>query len=457
MSNTIVGRLAGRWSLAIALAGGFTACAEPTSPDRTPKADAPSPDLASTSGRAGPGLDAEFGRLAKQIPGFGGMYVDRSGKLNVYVKPPAAGARQAPVDAVRQLRTLGSPRIQSRLGQAGAAVTTLAAKYDFSQLQAFKDKAHAAFKVKGVVYTDIDEASNRVRVAIAPAASQPAVERALANAGVPREAVLISRASPISPLKTLQERIRPVPGAAQIEFLAPDIDPRFVFICTLGFNAKIPSQPNRNFFVTASHCSDIQGGNQHTDYNQPEIRNNPAVDRIATEFKDPGYGDPGGLCFQGFRCRLSDALLARYNTTTQTAQGKIARTTFMLNRIGSIEIDPQHPRWNIVTEFGFPFLGETAHKVGRSSGWTAGPVIATCVDVGQTGSNIIKLCQDIVLAGVRGGDSGAPIFEQLGGNQVALVGLLWGGGTNEFGATVFVFSSMENIEFELGPLTTEVP
>ncbi|MGH7514475.1 MAG: hypothetical protein ACREOQ_16305 [Gemmatimonadales bacterium] len=402
------------------------------------------------------GSDAEFARLAKQIPGFGGMYYDRTGKLTVYMKPAAAGLRQAAPDVLARLRSLGSPSVQGRLGQATAAAT-LDAKYDFTELLSYKDRAHAAFAVKGVVYTDIDEASNRVRVAITPQASQAAVERVLANAGVPRDAMVITHSSPISRTTTLQQRIRPVPGAAQIEFLAPDIDPNAVFICTLGFNAKIPNQPDRTFFVTASHCSDIQGGNQHTNYNQPEVRNNPAVDQIATEFKDPTYGDPGGLCFEGFRCRLSDALLARYHVGVSAAVGKIARTTFMLNRIGSIQIDPAHPRWNIVTEFPFPFLGETAHKVGRTTGWTAGPVVATCVDVGQTGSNIIKLCQDIVQAGVGGGDSGSGVFERVGGSDIALTGLLWGGGTDASGATVFVFSSMENIEFELGNLATTLP
>jgi hypothetical protein len=355
-----------------------------------------------------------------------------------------------------RLRTLGSSTLQSRLGQATASATVVDAKYDFNQLLTYKDRAHAAFVVKGVVYVDVDEGSNRVKVAITPQASQADVLRVLANAGVPREAVVVTRSSPISATKTLLERFRPVPGAVQIEF--PDVaDPRFVFVCTLGFNAKVAAHPNQTYFVTASHCSEHQGGNENTPYSQPELRLNPATDRIGVEAKDPGYGDPGGQCFEGFRCRLSDALLARYTGGVAAQVGKIARTTFMLNRLGSIEIDPDHPRWNIVTEFPFPFLGETAHKVGRTSGWTAGPVVATCVDVLQSGSNIVKLCQDIVGAADRGGDSGAPVFERVGGSNVALTGLLWGGGTLDNGQSVFVFSAMENIEFELGQLETSVP
>jgi hypothetical protein len=456
MPHAIVPRALGGWVLASAFAVGLTSCDPPTSPDRTPTTTTQAANLATRPTPVAHGSDAEFARLAKQMPGFGGMYYDRTGKLTVYMKRSPAALRQSATDVVGRLRSLGSPTLQSRLGRTAAAAAVADAKYDFTELMTYKDRAHAAFVVKGVVYVDVDEGSNRIKVAITRQASQADVLRVLANAGVPREAVVFARTSVISPTKTLVQRFRPVPGGVQIEFPNVD-DPRFVFICTLGFNAKVAAHPNVTYFVTASHCSEHQGGNESTPYSQPELRLNPAVDRIGIEVKDPGYGDPGGLCFEGFRCRLSDALLARYDGNVNAQVGKIARTTFMLNRIGSIEIDPDHPRWNIVTEFPFPFLGETAHKVGSSSGWTAGPVEATCVDVLQSGSNIVKLCQDIVAAADRAGDSGAPVFERLGGNAVALTGMLWGGGTDEVGQSVFVFSAMENIEFELGQLQTAAP
>jgi hypothetical protein len=279
--------------------------------------------------------------------------------------------------------------------------------------------------------------------------------RELDRVGVPREAVVLTRISPIKALKTLQDRFRPVPGGVQIVFPAPSEEPGALFVCSVGFNARLGSHPSAEFFVTASHCSDIQGGDQNTPYFQPDpFVANPANNRIAREFRDPRLGDAGGLCvYEGARCRLSDALLARYTDPDFSQFGKIARTEFGLGRIGALKIDADHPRWQIVGEFEFPFLGETVHKVGRSSGWTRGPVIATCVDVGVSETDIVDICQDIALAGVRGGDSGSGVFERVGGNQIVLTGILWGGGDLD-GAPVFVFSSMENIEQELGPLTT---
>jgi hypothetical protein len=301
---------------------------------------------------------------------------------------------------------------------------------------------------------DIDEAANRVRVGLAPGNPESAVRQALKGSGVPREAVIISQSTPIKNVKTLTQRFRPIPGGVETAFPLPSM-PGFAGLCTIGFNARLVGQGG-NYFVTASHCSDIQGGVEGTRYFQPFSDLIRGGSRVATEFRDPRYGNPGGLCvYEGARCRLSDALLARYTSSDLPQFGMIARTTFALQRIGSLEIDQDHPRWRIALEFAFPFEGEIVHKTGRTSGWTFGPVILTCVDVGQTGSNIVKLCQDFALSGVRGGDSGSPIFERLGGSDVALTGVLWGGGTLD-GAPVIVFSAMENIEAELGQLITEV-
>jgi hypothetical protein len=403
---------------------------------------------------SGRGIDAEFTRLAQRVPGFGGMYFDRSGRLTVHMKAAPGAATLRSSDVAGELRRAGGAAVQRRLA-SGVQVVTVAAKYDYGELQNYRARLGRVLKLRGVVYIDTDEERNRIGIALEPGASQGPVLREVDRAGVPREAVVMTRMSKIKALKTLQDRFRPVPGGAQIVFPAPSEGPGALFVCSLGFNARIPSHPNAEFFVTAAHCSDIQGGNQNTPYFQPDpFTATTAANRIAREFRDPELGNPGGLCiYEGARCRLSDALLARYTDPDFSQFGKIARTTFGLARIGSLEIDPDHPRWQVADEFAFPFLGETAHKVGRSSGWTSGPVIVTCVDVGVDGTDIVDICQDIVLAGVRGGDSGSGVFERLGGNRIALVGVLWGGGDLD-GAPVFVFSAMENIEQELGPLTT---
>ena len=63
-----------------------------------------------------------------------------------------------------------------------------------------------------------------------------------------------------------------------------------------------------------------------------------------------------------------------------------------------------------------------------------------------------------MLSGNAGGDSGSPIFGSQAAftNDVTLYGILWGGGTTAFGP-ILVFSPLENIEFELGPLIVTAP
>ncbi len=434
--------------LVAALAVGCTQSDAPTAPTSAMTAVSTTLSDAELQAAGGRGIDAEFTRLAKQIKGFGGMYYDKTGRLNVYMKASAGGAALRSSDVVGTLRSAGNAAVQRRLSKT-ATVVTQAAKYDYTELQAYRARLSKIFSVKGVVFTDTDEAQNRLRVGIEPGANQQNVVRALARAGVPRDAVIISRSSGVKRVKTLQDRNRPVTGGVQFTFFAPSEGPGLLFVCSVGFNARLANHPGKEFFVTASHCSDIQGGNQHTEYFNPL----PNA-RIAREFKDPRYGDAGGLCvYEGFRCRLSDTQLARYTNTNFSDFGTIARTTFALQRIGSIKIDNKNPRWTVVGELGFPFEGEIAHKVARTSGHTFGPVIFTCVDTGVTGTDIVQICQDWVLSGSQGGDSGAPVFEQAGPDEVLLVGILWGGGTLD-GAPVFIFSAMEQIEQELGQLST---
>ena len=109
-------------------------------------------------------------------------------------------------------------------------------------------------------------------------------------------------------------------------------------------------------------------------------------------------------------------------------------------------------RLAITGRAAFPFQGETVHKVGRTTGWTYGPVSATCRDINVSGSDVTLFCQSLVRSGVGGGDSGSPVFYSLAGNKARLVGILWGGGIDQQGSTTFAFSPLENIEEELGPL-----
>ena len=93
--------------------------------------------------------------------------------------------------------------------------------------------------------------------------------------------------------------------------------------------------------------------------------------------------------------------------------------------------------------------GDVLDKVGRTTGWTRGRVIATCAHVPASGSNEVSLWQDMVAGHSAGGDSGSPVFQPTSDRNATLYGLLWGGGPG-----VLVFSPLENIRREPGDFTT---
>jgi hypothetical protein len=360
--------------------------------------------------------DARMVRLAQQVPGFGGSYTGPDGTLQVVMK---AGASAAPLRA--QLGTF----------------SVVAGQYDFIELNAMHRQVGPVLGIRGVVYTDADEMANRVVIG-AESSAVASVERALDMLGISRDAVLIREAAPIYPMQTLQSRVRPLAGGLQINFPG--------FLCTLGFNVRSTTAPLQGF-ITNSHCTNVRGEVTNTPYWQPtgSVPNTSDPNFIGDELHDRPFFT-GGPCPAGRRCRWSDSAGARYHGGVSNAFARIYRTT----GIGSLVIDPANPMFSIIAERPFPNPGDTMHKVGRTTGWTSGTVTQSCADTNVGGTDITLLCQEIVTGpsgSVGGGDSGSPVFDNIVGNNVRLVGLLWGGS----GSNVFVFSAMNEIRFENPP------
>jgi len=258
------------------------------------------------------------------------------------------------------------------------------------------------------------------------------VRAAMARLHIPDQAVMVERADPIVQVASLQNVVdRPVRAGVQINFPG--------FLCSVGFNATSGSQQS---FVTASHCTDRQGGVEGTQYFQP--LSTTANSFIGTEVDDPTYFRNRNGCPKGRRCRFSDASRAAYAAGVPFTLGGIAATSAPNN--GSIVITGTIA----ITAEGSAVVGDMVNKIGRTTGWTQGTVSATCVNTGVSGTNIVQLCQTFVDAGVGGGDSGSDVFA-LAGGSATLLGDLWGGNST---GTMFVYSPIANIESELGPLTT---
>ncbi|HEX5574713.1 MAG TPA: hypothetical protein VFX42_02465 [Gemmatimonadales bacterium] len=415
-----------RPGLAVGAALAFAACqdnSEPTSPDA---GLLPSQSQASR----GPELPsaAEFDR---QVPGFGGFFLNRDGTPTVYL---TRGSSRGPAERV----------LAGYLGARGLSTATIRiaeARYGWKQLQRWQEAASVeALAVRGAVFVDNDETRNRVVIGVENLGAVGQIRAAAARRGVPDDAVVVERADPIVQVATLQNVVdRPVRAGVQINFPG--------FLCSVGFNATAGGVKS---FVTASHCTTTQGGVENTPYWQP--LQSVAPTQIATEVADPVYARSLPGCPRGNRlCRFSDASRAAYINGANQALGLIARTSGPNNG----NLDATTASFSITSDDcavtgGCLPVGATVNKVGRTTGWTQGAITNTCVNTGVSGTRIVQLCQTFVSAGVGGGDSGSDVF-QITGNSVMLAGVLWGGNS---GGTQFVFSPFGNVTRELGALTT---
>jgi len=297
-------------------------------------------------------------------------------------------------------------------------------------LEAQHQRLLPLFELAGVVFTDADERSGRLVVGVVDRDIEPSVHAWVNALGVPFQSVDVIETAPIVQVATLRDKVTPREGGLQIHFSN--------FLCSLSFIAVRNSVTG---FVTASHCSDTQGAIDGTQYYQPLSTTTDSF--IGTEIADPAYLKNANGCPRGRKCRYSDANFSSGAAALQL--GAIAKTTGANN--GSLETAGAFT----ITGEGTAAVGDTANKVGRTTGWTQGTVSRTCVDTGVSGSNIVLLCQVFVDAIVGGGDSGSPVFSGSGSN-VTLLGTLWGGNS---AGTMFVYSPISQIKQELGgQLTT---
>jgi hypothetical protein len=321
----------------------------------------------------------------------------------------------------------------------GPAEPVQAAQVSQDQLAGwFTRSSPAVLAHVGAVFADHDEVSGRLVFGVEHEGAAAAVRATLARLGIPTTAYAIEVTEPIYQVATLRSRWRPTQGGIQIHFGN--------FLCTMGFNAD---DGTARSFITNSHCTGRQGGVQGTQYFQPTSTVDGTV--IATEVEDPTYFR-GGACPKGRKCRFSDASRALYSAGVASTRGAVAQTSGpnngSLTVTGTFTITSQD---NATTSFP---LGITVNKIGRTTGWTQGNVVATCVNTNVSGTNITQLCQTFVqnpggAVVVDGGDSGSNVFRVISGNNVELVGILWGGNGD---GTLFVFSPLKQIRDEIGPI-----
>jgi hypothetical protein len=302
----------------------------------------------------------------------------------------------------------------------------------------FARSAPEVMALPQTVFGGIDERANVLVFGVENAGVERGVRNVMTRLGVPATSYRVEVTEPIHfATENLRSRHRPTVGGLQIHWSS--------YVCTLGFNVD---HAGGRSFITNSHCTNNQGSTGSTAYYQPSssVDSSP----IAYEAHDPSYTKLAG-CSRGKVCRYSDAARALYVAGAESTRGSIAKTTGVnngsLSVAGAFTVTTQD---NSTTNFS---AGTLVNKVGRTTGWSSGNVTSSCATVNVSGSSIQLLCQTLVQRSgsviVQGGDSGSPVFHIASGDNVTLVGILWGGNSS---GDLFVFSPLKSIQDELGAL-----
>ena len=433
-----------RLAALLSLTSGLSGCGstEPDAMRGSPPHPAPPVTQPAIQPAAVPTLDEQLAAVARRVPSFGGMFIDETGQLTVYMlgadqqngvaqQPAVPTVSTAAIEAAIA-EVFGPERLSPSnpgLASSGPRVRVLPGQYSFLELKAWHDGMTApVLSLPGVTLTDISESQNRLRIGLHDPAKRAQVEATLAKLGIPSAAVLLETVQPVRLELELRDRSRALVGGQQIS----DGE----FLCTLGFNA---TRAGVRGFVTNSHCTTTMGGVENTPFFQPA---SSPENRIGVETADPNYF-VGGSCPLGRRCRYSDSAFVALDGEVTGAQGFIAWTN-----VDDLKIIETY-KFHIVGSAGHLLAGDVVHKVGRTTGRTEGKVTDTCVNLSPTGTNVTQLCQNRAAYASGSGDSGSPVFRIThtpNANDVLLAGIHWASG----GA----FSPMTNIQLgdELGPL-----
>ena len=388
---------------------------------------APTPSLSAAPQAQVRTQDDEHARVARaEVPGFAGFYLREDGTPVVrLVDPSQRGAAQ---------RYLAQELTRAH-GRANAATEPvfLGAAYDFAQLKGWAGQVETLLARSDVYLVDVDEVNNRVHVGVADNTAAGAVRSEAARMGIPAAALVVQTQPKPEMRATVRDRYTTMVAGTQIAFSN--------YVCTLAFNARRVST-GANIYVTNSHCTRRQYASDGIALYQPtRVTGN----EIGVEIADRAlYACVSGVA----SCRHADVAYYSNNGTRTVGQGGIARTALATGAHAGITTLGE---FDIVARYtGTLPVGTVLGKTGRTSGSTYGLVTQSCVTIGSL------RCQDVSKVWSEGGDSGSPMYVQVGGagdpaNDVQLQGILWGGPGTDWSTTYS--SRLAGIEADLGALT----
>ncbi len=309
------------------------------------------------------------------------------------------------------------------------------------------------------------------------------VSSVVAGLGIPQNAVDVSRTKP--PVVSWDSVTQYKRGALGGTWIDHEKTSGFGF-CTLGYNVHMPGNGEEPYFMTAAHCSKLQGVTEGTAFWQKD--HNDSSHYIGVEVWDEHffYGNYyGNYCPPSRACRYTDAMVGHYESPGYPAFGYLPYPSNGWND-GTLAYYTCGGCFKyIVSEGVWTYSGQIVAKWGVTTGATAAQIqgwgsSGTCVTVEPAGRldtagiQIQLQCQSVAegtndnqwVAGP--GDSGGPVISTIENEayQVEAVGILWGSNcpsaevledcveSEEGNLNTFTFSAMGFLKAEYGNFST---
>ncbi|MBI2171811.1 MAG: hypothetical protein HYU30_07315 [Chloroflexi bacterium] len=370
--------------------------------------------------------------VADTVPGFAGLYFEGD-VLNVVLVHPSPEAAQRAAE-------LYFGNNDDRLSRA-REIRAVQGQYDGKQLKAWFDALHTV-AIEGRSGISIRTDKNRVWIGVKDEASRNRTQEALAQLGIPPEAVIIEVGVFwfASSHEYLTGYVNPYKGGLATDAYAGG--------CTLGPTVTLGGTAGN---LSPTHCSRYLGTVDNTGLYQPNYdpSNNPN-NYISYETADPSFftSAQNSQCPPNRLCRYSDASFYKEdNANRSRQQGRVART------VGSYttEISHNFPTFRIVDFQNGPVIGEVLTKVGRVNGTLSGQVTDTCATIDWSGTSYTFLCQGVMTVNQASGESGAPVFYETNSPQYSDA-KIYGMATLTSSAGQAGFSLVNSLFWELGNL-----
>ena len=242
--------------------------------------------------------------VAELAPEFGGLLYNENGVLTAYVLDPTSStqkdnARLAILAVFGEDMLVNGVLSQEKPSPeliSSPRIEYLKSSYSYSNLYNWYRKVDALFDIPEVVYTDLDEAHNRLSVGVNALEAFSKVRTKVDDLGIPTEAIEITLEGAPEMGAELDGYKRPVFGGLEVSNTYQSDGG-----CTVGFNAV---RNGIKGFVVNSHCTSRMWEPDNIQMYQDSVSSS---ERVGVETFDPLYSMCGSKA-----CRYSDAAFVDY-------------------------------------------------------------------------------------------------------------------------------------------------